>query len=119
MTLLSLEPLLPRDASAYCLCGAPECPNFGRNSVHSLEPLSVSPLVIILSLMDKQRDLMKPESSLCCLVSQKPASLSKHLVYVEFAHNTLVLLLVFQFPDMESEVSIPSAKGLDRHCHQI
>ena len=67
------------------------------------------------------------ETGLRCLVSQNPASWSKHLIWVEYAHNTLPSsatgLSPFQcaygyqpplFPDLEKEVNVPSAQKFIR-----
>lgn len=72
------------------------------------------------------------ETSLRCLVSQKPSSWSKHLTWVEFAHNTLPTaatgLTPFQcafgyqpplFLDTEKEVVVPSAHAMVRRCRRI
>ncbi|XP_077429679.1 uncharacterized protein LOC144056607 [Vanacampus margaritifer] len=66
------------------------------------------------------------ETGLRCLVSQNPASWSKHLVWVEFAHNSLPTsatgLTPFKcvfgydppfFSNLESEASVPSAHALN------
>jgi len=71
------------------------------------------------------------ETCLRCLVSQNPATWSTHLIWVEYAHNTLPSsatgLSPFQcaygyqpplFPDLEREVSVPSAHALIRRCHR-
>ena len=72
------------------------------------------------------------ETGLRCLVSQNPASWSKHLIWVEYAHNTLPSfssgLSPFQcaygyqpplFPESEVEVGVPSAQALIRRCKKI
>uniref|UniRef100_A0A8P4GTJ9 Gypsy retrotransposon integrase-like protein 1 n=1 Tax=Dicentrarchus labrax TaxID=13489 RepID=A0A8P4GTJ9_DICLA len=72
------------------------------------------------------------ETCLRCLVSQNPASWSKHLTWVEYAHNSLPTaatgLTPFQcvfgyqpplFPETEKEVIILSAHTMVRHCHRI
>ena len=72
------------------------------------------------------------ETGLRCLVSQNPATWSKHLVWVEYAHNTLPtsatgftpFKCVFGyepplFADNEPEVSVPSAHALFRRCRRI
>lgn len=69
------------------------------------------------------------EKSLRCLVSQNPASWSKQLLWVEYAHNTLPCsstgLSPFQcaygyqpplFSALEREVGVPSAIALVRRC---
>ena len=65
------------------------------------------------------------ETGLCCLVSQNPTRWSRHLIWVEYAHNTLPCsssgLSPFHctygyqpplFPVLEEEVSVPSAQAL-------
>ena len=72
------------------------------------------------------------ETGLRCLVSQNPASWSSHLVWVEYAHNTLPTsatgLSPFHcvhgyqpplFPDSESEATVPSAHAMVRRCRRI
>jgi len=72
------------------------------------------------------------ETGLRCLISQNPSSWSRHLTWVEYAHNTLPTaptgLTPFQaaygyqpptFPDLEKEVTVPSAHALVRRCHRI
>ena len=72
------------------------------------------------------------ETGLWCLVSQNPASWSKHLMWVEYAHNTLPSsatgLSPFQcaygyqpplFPDLEKEVNVPSAQKFIRQCRRV
>ena len=72
------------------------------------------------------------ETGLRCLVSQNPATWSKHLIWVEYAHNTLPCsasgLSPFQcaygyqpplFPALEEEVSVPSAQAFIRRCRRI
>ena len=72
------------------------------------------------------------ETGLRCLVSQNPASWSKHLMWVEYAHNTLPSsatgLSPFQcaygyqpplFPDLEKEVNVPSAQKFIRQCRRV
>ncbi len=72
------------------------------------------------------------ETGLRCLTSQNPAAWSKMLVWVEYAHNTLPSastgLTPFQcvfgyqpplFPELEAEVSVPSAITLVRQCWRM
>lgn len=72
------------------------------------------------------------ETGLRCLVSQSLASWSKHLIWVQYAHNTLPCsssgLSPFQyiygyqpplFLEVEREVSVPSAQVLVHHCHRV
>ena len=72
------------------------------------------------------------ETGLRCLVSQNPTTWSRHLIWVEYAHNTLPSsstgLSPFQcaygyqpplFPDLETEVSVPSAQKFIHRCHRI
>ena len=72
------------------------------------------------------------ETCLRCLVSQNQASWSKHLTWVEYAHNTLPTsatgLSPFQcaygyqpplFQETEGEVTVPSAHAMVRRCHRI
>lgn len=72
------------------------------------------------------------ETCLRCLVSQNPSSWSRHLTWVEYAHNTLPTtatgLTPFEcvfgyqspvFPETEKEVTVPSAHALVRRCHRI
>ncbi|XP_060924550.1 uncharacterized protein LOC132998821 [Limanda limanda] len=72
------------------------------------------------------------ETGLRCLVSQNPATWSKHLIWVEYAHNTLPSastgLSPFQcvhgyqpplFPDLEEEVNVPSAQRFIHRCRRI
>ena len=72
------------------------------------------------------------ETGLRCLVSQNPTSWSTHLVWVEYAHNSLPTSATgfspfkcaygYQppvFADSEPEVSVPSAHALVRRCHRI
>ena len=74
----------------------------------------------------------KLEIGLWCLVHQNPSTWSKHLVWVEYAHNSLPTLatslssfhcvLGYQpllFPDNEMEVSFSSAHAMVRHCRRI
>uniref|UniRef100_A0AAQ4PUN3 Gypsy retrotransposon integrase-like protein 1 n=1 Tax=Gasterosteus aculeatus aculeatus TaxID=481459 RepID=A0AAQ4PUN3_GASAC len=55
------------------------------------------------------------ETGLRCLVAQCPAAWSKHLTWVEFAHNSLPTSAT----ESESEVSVPSAHALVRRCRRI
>lgn len=70
------------------------------------------------------------ETALRCITSQNPSSWSQQLLWVEYAHNSLPVtstgLSPFQcvygyqpplFPDLEGEVSVPSAHALVRRCH--
>lgn len=70
------------------------------------------------------------EKGLRCLTSHNPASWSRAVMWVEYAHNTLPGsssgLSPFQcvfgyqpplFPSLEREVSVPSAHHLIRRCH--
>uniref|UniRef100_A0AAQ4QLT0 Gypsy retrotransposon integrase-like protein 1 n=1 Tax=Gasterosteus aculeatus aculeatus TaxID=481459 RepID=A0AAQ4QLT0_GASAC len=72
------------------------------------------------------------ETGLRCLVSQNPATWSNHLIWVEYAHNTLPSastgLSPFQcaygyqpplFPDLEREVNVPSAQRFVHRCRRI
>uniref|UniRef100_A0A671YIT6 Gypsy retrotransposon integrase-like protein 1 n=1 Tax=Sparus aurata TaxID=8175 RepID=A0A671YIT6_SPAAU len=72
------------------------------------------------------------ETGLRCVVYQNPSTWSKHLVWVEYAHNSLPTsatgLSPFKcvygyqppvFPDNEPEVSVPSAHALIRRCRRI
>ncbi|KAK5935669.1 hypothetical protein CgunFtcFv8_021011 [Champsocephalus gunnari] len=72
------------------------------------------------------------ETCLRCLVSQNQASWSKHLMWVEYAHNTLPTsatgLTPFQcvhgyqpplFPANEAEVTVPSAHAMVRRFRRI
>lgn len=76
----------------------------------------------------KNQDL---ETSLRCLASLNPATWSKYVMWVEYAHNTLASaasgLSPFQccygyqpplFPDLEEEVRVPSAQALIRRCRK-
>ena len=71
------------------------------------------------------------ETGLRCLTSQTPSSWSKHLIWVEYAHNTLPCsssgMSPFQcaygfqpplFPSLEKEASVPSALALVRRCRR-
>lgn len=71
------------------------------------------------------------ETGPSCLVSEKPATWSRDLIWVECAHNTLLCsasgLSPFQFaysyqpplfPVLEEEVSVPSAQALIRCCRR-
>ncbi|KAI3361893.1 hypothetical protein L3Q82_002216 [Scortum barcoo] len=64
------------------------------------------------------------ETALRCMASQHPSSWSQQLLWVEYAHNTLICsatgLSPFQcaygfqpplFPDLEEEVSCPSVQA--------
>ncbi|XP_065821877.1 uncharacterized protein lrfn4b [Labrus bergylta] len=81
-----------------------------------------------------QTERMNQELETClrCLVSHNPSSWSKHLIWAEYAHNTLPCSSTgfspFQcaygyqpplFPELESEVSVPSAQALIRRCRRI
>lgn len=72
------------------------------------------------------------ETGLCCLVSKNPSPWSKHLIWVEYAHNTLPCfssgLSSFQcaygyqpplFPEAEMEVGVPLAQALIHHCRRV
>ena len=72
------------------------------------------------------------ETGLRCLVSQNPATWSNHLIWVEYAHNTLPSvstgLSPFQcaygyqpplFPDLEKEVNVPSAQRFIHRCRRV
>ncbi len=72
------------------------------------------------------------ETCLRCLVSQNPASWSKHLVWVEYAHNSLPTsstgmspfrcVFGYQppvFAETEKEVTVPSAHAMVRRCRRI
>ena len=72
------------------------------------------------------------ETGLRCVVHQNPSTWSKHLVWVEYAHNSLPTsatglspfhcALGYQpplFPDNEGEVSYPSAYAMVRRCRRI
>ena len=72
------------------------------------------------------------ETGLRCLVSQNPSTWSKHLVWVEYAHNSLPTSATgfspFKcvygyeppvFADQEPEVSVPSAHSMIRRCRRI
>lgn len=72
------------------------------------------------------------ETGLRCLVAQNPSTWSKHLIWVEYAHNTLPCsssgLSPFQcaygyqpplFPAVEKESSVPSAQALIRRCRKV
>lgn len=72
------------------------------------------------------------ETCLRCLISQNPSTWSKHLIWVEYAHNSLPTaatgLTPFQgaygyqpplFPDTEKEVVVPSAHALVRRCRRV
>lgn len=72
------------------------------------------------------------ESSLCCVASSLPASWSTHLLWAEYAHNSLVsyatsmssfmMMNGFQpplFPSQESNVAVSSFR-VHLHCaHQV
>ena len=81
-----------------------------------------------------QAERMNQEMETClrCLVSQKPTTWSKHLIWVEYAHNTLPTsatgISPFQcvhgyqpplFPELEQEVTVPSAHALVRRCRRV
>lgn len=68
------------------------------------------------------------EMGLCALVSQNPTKWNRHLIWVEYAHNTLPCsssgVSPFQcaygyqpplFPALEEEVIMPSAQSLIHH----
>uniref|UniRef100_A0AAQ4QDM9 Gypsy retrotransposon integrase-like protein 1 n=1 Tax=Gasterosteus aculeatus aculeatus TaxID=481459 RepID=A0AAQ4QDM9_GASAC len=70
------------------------------------------------------------ETGLRCILSQNPKAWSKHLIWIEYAHNSLPVSATgfspFQcvygyqpplFPNLEGEVSVPSAHALVRRCH--
>ena len=72
------------------------------------------------------------EVGLRCLTARNPASWSKQLIWVEYAHNTLPCsstgLSPFQcvygyqpplFADLEREVGVPSAQALVRRCRRM
>ena len=72
------------------------------------------------------------ETGLRCVVFQNPSTWSKHLVWVEYAHNSLPTsdtgfspfhcVYGYQppvFPDNELEVSVPSAHAMIRRCRRI
>ncbi|KAF7648885.1 hypothetical protein LDENG_00150590 [Lucifuga dentata] len=72
------------------------------------------------------------ETGLRCLASQNPSTWSKQLMWIEYAHNSLSVsatgLSPFQcvygyqlllFPELEGEVSVPSAQALVCRCHLI
>ena len=71
-------------------------------------------------------------TGLRCVVYQNPSTWSKHLVWVEYAHNSLptsaTCFSPFHcvygnqppvFPDNELEVSVPSAHAMIRRCRRI
>ena len=71
------------------------------------------------------------ETALRCMVSQNPSSWSQHLLWVEYAHNTLtssaIGLSPFQcaygyqpplFPALEGEASCPSVLAFIRRCRR-
>ncbi|KAI3363779.1 hypothetical protein L3Q82_001208 [Scortum barcoo] len=71
------------------------------------------------------------ETALRCMASQHPSSWSQQLLWVEYAHNTLICsatgLSPFQcaygfqpplFPDLEEEVSCPSVQAFIRRCRR-
>lgn len=72
------------------------------------------------------------ETTLRCLVSSNPTSWSKHLIWVEFAHNTLrqssTCMSRFEcqygfqpplFSEQESEVGVPAAQHLVQCCCRV
>ena len=72
------------------------------------------------------------ETSLRCVVCQNPSTWSKHLVWVEYAHNSLPTsatglspfhcALGYQpplFPENELEASVPSAHAMVQCCRRI
>lgn len=72
------------------------------------------------------------ETCLRCLASEKPTTWSKNLIWVEYAHNTLPTsatgISPFQcvhgyqpplFPELEKEVTVPSAHALVRRCRRV
>ena len=72
------------------------------------------------------------ETGLRCLVSQNPTTWSSHLIWVEYAHNTLPSsstgVSPFQcvygyqpplFPELEREVNVPSAQRFIRQCRRV
>lgn len=71
------------------------------------------------------------EKGLHCLASWNPTSWSKYIMWVEYAHNTLPCTALgmspFQcvfgyqpslFPELEREVSVPSAVAVIRRCRR-
>ena len=71
------------------------------------------------------------ETTLRCMTSQNPSSWSQHLLWVEYAHNTLTSsatgLSPFQcaygyqpplFPALEGEASCPSVQAFIRRCRR-
>ena len=71
------------------------------------------------------------ETGLRCLVSQSPTTWSNHLIWVEYAHNSLPCsssnMSPFQcaygyqpplFPALEEEVGVPCAEALVRRCRR-
>ncbi|KAI4879266.1 hypothetical protein NFI96_025818 [Prochilodus magdalenae] len=71
------------------------------------------------------------ERTLHCLASSNPASWSEHLIWAEYAHNTLwhssLGMSPFKcqfgyappmFPDQEAKVGVPSAAQLVRRCRR-
>lgn len=72
------------------------------------------------------------ETGLRCLASQNPASWSRYVLWVEYAHNTLPSastgMSPFQcvfgyqpplFPALEKEVNVPSAMAMIRRCRRM
>uniref|UniRef100_A0A3P9HJC4 Gypsy retrotransposon integrase-like protein 1 n=1 Tax=Oryzias latipes TaxID=8090 RepID=A0A3P9HJC4_ORYLA len=72
------------------------------------------------------------ETGLRCLVSQNPSTWSRHLIWVEYAHNTLPtsatgvspFKCVFGyepplFSALEPEVAVPSVHALVRRCRRV
>ena len=72
------------------------------------------------------------ETCLRCLVSQNPTTWSRKLVWVEYAHNTLLTSATGMSPfkcvygyqpplfrETEKEVTVPSAHALVRRCQRI
>lgn len=72
------------------------------------------------------------ETTLRCLASSNPTSWSKHLIWAEFAHNTLrhssTGMSPFEcqfgyqpplFSEQELEVGVPAAQHLVQRCHSV
>lgn len=78
-----------------------------------------------------ERKNQEMETALRCIVSKHPAAWAKQLLWVEYAHNTLISsatkLSPFQcaygfqpplFPALEREVTCPSVQAFIRRCRQ-